>query len=74
MDECGVIYCDSAVKWQLVFFVFFFFFGESSLNSEYRSAWQANVAISNWQLIIWGVEKEESRSKCLQEASWSLIV
>ena len=25
MDECGVIYCDSAVKWQLVFFVVFFF-------------------------------------------------
>ena len=73
MDECGVIYCDSAVKWQFFFF-FFFFFAQSSLNSEYLSAWQENFAISNWQLIIWGVEKEESRSKCLHEASWSSIV
>ena len=32
MDEFGMIYCDSAVKWQ------FFFFSESSLNSEYLSA------------------------------------
>lgn len=68
MDEFGMIYCDSAVKWQ------FFFFSESSLNSEYLSAWQANFAISKWQLIIWGVEREENRSKCLHEASWSSTV